>query len=126
MEPGTSEIMGMVWEDLDWSGDRQSDEIGIEGILVTLEGIDTSLVLTAITDSRGYFVFDDVPTGFYFLTRDDPSGYIPIYGDYGMWDRRSIISVYPSRGRKFYTCGLYPLVKELPRCCCNYLPLLQR
>lgn len=125
MEPTSGKIIGTVWEDLDWGGDRQSDETGIEGIPVTLEGIDTSLVLTTVTDSRGYFVFDGVPSGYYFLIRNALPGYIPTTGTESSCQQPYIISIYPSRNRRLYACGLYPLVKELPRCCCSYLPLLQ-
>lgn len=129
VEPGTGRIMGIVWEDSDWSGSQQSDELPLEGIVVSLEGHtwenpDTPLVLTAVTDLRGFFVFD-VPTGSYVLTRVDPPGYIPTGTDYRP-GRRIKVGIYSSGYRRAYLFGLYSLFKELPACHCYHLPLLQR
>jgi uncharacterized repeat protein (TIGR01451 family) len=74
-----SSISGVVFHDLDNNGLQASDELGISGVTVTLNGSDdlgAPVALTAITDAAGSYSFANLRPGTYSLTESQPTGFI--------------------------------------------------
>jgi uncharacterized repeat protein (TIGR01451 family) len=67
---GFASIHGTVFEDLDSSGTWDTDEVGIEGVTVTLESADV-----ATTDVYGRYVFSTTLTGLHTVVETDLFGY---------------------------------------------------
>ena len=73
-----------VWNDLNGNGIQDGGEPGIEGVLVTLYDVgddgnvgttDDTVVATQRTDSDGFYMFEDVPPGTYYLVFSElPTG----------------------------------------------------
>jgi len=78
---GVSSLSGYVYFDSSLGGTRQDDEPGIEGITMQLQGTDylgNTVVLTATTDSSGFYQFSGLLAGNYSIFRaSDPSGLTP-------------------------------------------------
>jgi len=69
-----------VWNDLNGNGIQDSGEPGIEGVLVTLYDVgddgnagttDDTIVATRRTDGDGFYMFENVPPGSYYLVFSD-------------------------------------------------------
>ncbi|MEN5170793.1 SdrD B-like domain-containing protein [Brevundimonas pondensis] len=73
-----SSMAGHVFVDASNDGVRQSGEAGIEGVLVTLTGVDAAgnpVTRTATTDATGEWFIDDLLSGDYQLVETQPEGY---------------------------------------------------
>lgn len=84
-----SSLAGAVYIDGNDDGVRQNGETPLPGVTITLSGttaagedictlraaLDPALGCTTTTDSDGSYRFDDLPTGTYTLTEDQPSAY---------------------------------------------------
>lgn len=73
-----SSMAGHVFVDTSNDGVRQSGEAGIEGVLVTLTGVDAAgnpVTRTATTDAAGEWLIDDLLSGTYHLVETQPQGY---------------------------------------------------
>ncbi len=74
--PSTGWIRGIVWEDENQDGLRESGEPGLAGAEVTLTQLPGfALIGTITTEADGAFEFGDVAHGTYFLEETDPPGY---------------------------------------------------
>ncbi len=74
-ETGTGSLSGYVYIDADGDSVLDSSELGLPGVLVTLTGTSnagTSISKARLTDSTGYYSFDDLPAGTYVLTESQP------------------------------------------------------
>jgi hypothetical protein len=68
----TSQISGLVYEDLNANGVRDADEPGMGGWTVTLTGPAGSQA--TLSDGTGNFVFGALPAGDYVLCQMQPGG----------------------------------------------------
>jgi uncharacterized protein (DUF2141 family) len=67
---GTANLFGIVFDDLDGDGSRDTNEAGIEGVLVTLNGN-----RDVFTDQFGRYSFAVSSAGVHTLVETDPDGY---------------------------------------------------
>ncbi|NNF35558.1 MAG: T9SS type A sorting domain-containing protein, partial [Saprospiraceae bacterium] len=73
-----------VWEDLDGDGIQENDEDGINGVTVRLYDANTNtLVAETMTiqnpfnaELQGYYLFDNIPPGDYYVEFVTPDGYV--------------------------------------------------
>ncbi len=76
--PETGAIGDFVWNDANANGLQDETELGIEGVVVklfemktadasTATDSDSTLVDLLMTDSKGLYIFEDVPAGYYFV-----------------------------------------------------------
>jgi hypothetical protein len=72
----TGTIQGMVWDDQDMDGEHTGGEPFLTGVVITLEQVEGSLVLSRTTGSDGWYIFAGLSPAFYVLTETDPPGYI--------------------------------------------------
>ncbi|MEJ7716472.1 MAG: SdrD B-like domain-containing protein [Thermoleophilaceae bacterium] len=68
-------IAGVIFDDADGDGDLDQADGGLEGLTVTLERRDGSLVASAESDANGAYEFTDLPAGAYRVGAARPSGY---------------------------------------------------
>ena len=71
-----------MWDDTNGDGDQDVGEIGIGGVTVRLyldenqnNAPDGGQIDYTVTDSNGYYRFDDLPGGSYIVEVVTPSGY---------------------------------------------------
>ncbi len=65
-----------VWEDLNWDGRQDNNEPGVENVQVNLYDANTNtLVGTQFTDPTGYYLFDNLTPGDYYVEFVLPAGY---------------------------------------------------
>ncbi|MBN1888053.1 MAG: hypothetical protein JW850_08675 [Thermoflexales bacterium] len=67
---GFASLYGTVFDDRNGNGQQDTGETGIEGVSVTLDGVETSL-----TDLNGAYTFSTTVAGAHTLVETDPSGY---------------------------------------------------
>lgn len=78
VDPETSTITGLVFNDLDDDGVQDTGEAGIAGVLLTLTGTDTlgqAVNATATTDANGAYSFANLAGGTYTVTQTQPAGF---------------------------------------------------
>ncbi|MCB0188994.1 MAG: carboxypeptidase regulatory-like domain-containing protein, partial [Caldilineaceae bacterium] len=64
-----------VWYDNNKNGLQENGESGVPGVLVTLHHSDGTALATTQTDSTGYYEFNSLPSGEYYLIFTPPAGY---------------------------------------------------
>jgi len=65
-----------VWEDTDGDGIQDPNESGVNGVTVTLYDANTGQIIgSTTTDPNGYYLFDDLPDGSYYVVFGDVPGY---------------------------------------------------
>ncbi|WP_222932384.1 IPTL-CTERM sorting domain-containing protein [Allochromatium humboldtianum] len=70
-------VSGRVFRDLDGNGQQGSAEYGLADVTVTLRSLTGSgLLLTAMTNTVGEYLFDSIPAGAYEVVETDPVGYV--------------------------------------------------
>jgi len=72
------ELLGYVYEDENCDNIQQPNELGIAGISIQLSGIDflgTEVQKTVVTDSLGYYLFNELKPGIYNVMVIQPSGF---------------------------------------------------
>ncbi|RIN72698.1 YSIRK signal domain/LPXTG anchor domain surface protein, partial [Staphylococcus simulans] len=74
--PATYNLGDYVWEDSNKDGIQNSNEVGIEGVTVTLTKPDGSTV-TTVTDANGKYEFTGLENGDYTVDFTTPEGYEP-------------------------------------------------
>ncbi|MBK8472485.1 MAG: carboxypeptidase regulatory-like domain-containing protein [Sphingobacteriales bacterium] len=77
-EPPTplSSLGDFVWLDSDADGVQDAGEVGLAGVTVTLfNGDGTATGLSTTTDATGFYQFDDLQPGDYYVVFGAPSGY---------------------------------------------------
>jgi fimbrial isopeptide formation D2 family protein/uncharacterized repeat protein (TIGR01451 family) len=75
----SNSLSGFVYVDADNNGAFDGDETPIQGVTITLTGIDhlgNAVNLTATTSITGYYRFDNLRPGTYTLMETQPSGYL--------------------------------------------------
>lgn len=75
--PGT--IQGTVWHDNDTDGVFDANEDGAIDFRVSLFEEGNEEVGNRLTDANGFYAFDDVPTGNYYITVEYEGGGTPTY-----------------------------------------------
>ncbi len=65
----------LVWHDLDGDGIQDLNESGIAGVAVALYDSNGNVIDTKVTDTNGYYLFDDLYPGDYYLDFIAPMGY---------------------------------------------------
>ena len=73
-----AELGNYVWHDLNGDGIQNSNEPGIGGIEVNLYKGDGTFYQTTTTNSNGYYIFEDLYPGEYFVKFEGPDGYEPV------------------------------------------------
>lgn len=78
-EIAPSSLAGVVYFDLNNNGAIDGSEYGIQGVTVTLDGIDdlgNNVTLTTTTASDGSYGFENLRPGTYTLTESQPDNYL--------------------------------------------------
>lgn len=70
-----SKINGFVWHDLNSDGIQGDAEIGISGVSINLYNDDDDLVGTVVTDSDGYYMFENLVPDTYHAEIQPPTDY---------------------------------------------------
>lgn len=85
-----------IWHDRDRDGVQDTNEAGIPGVRVTLLDADGNTVGTRTTDSRGEYLFEDLPPGVYTVVVDPtslPAGYTQTSDPDGIRDHRNTVEL---------------------------------
>jgi len=75
-EPPLAAIGDYVWCDLNMNGIQDENEPPKSGVTVTLYDCDDNLVEITGTDGSGYYLFDELTPGDYYVCFDLPAGYV--------------------------------------------------
>jgi uncharacterized surface anchored protein len=70
-------VAGRIYDDIDGSGTSESNERALGGIVVTLQTLEGTEVMTATTTGDGEYVLEDVTPGAYEIVADDVPGFLP-------------------------------------------------
>ena len=75
-EPLPNSLAGSVFEDLDFDNVRDSGEVGIGGVTLTLYNLDdASFEQTTVTTASGTYFFGNLAPGTYRVVESQPTGY---------------------------------------------------
>jgi hypothetical protein len=74
-QPLSSSIGNFVWLDANANGVQDAGEVGIQGVTVTLYTGAGALVGSTTTDASGFYIFDELQPGDYYLVFGSPAGY---------------------------------------------------
>ncbi|MBK8671153.1 MAG: T9SS type A sorting domain-containing protein [Saprospiraceae bacterium] len=85
-------IGDVVWHDLNADGQQSPGEPGIPGVQVNLYKGDGTQIGTTYTDVNGYYLFDFLYPGSYYLEFIDPTGYDKTFFDKGSDNTDSDVS----------------------------------
>ncbi len=66
-------IGNRIWSDDDSDGIQDAGEVGIDGVNISLFDETNALIASTATNSVGYYIFDNIPAGAYFVEVDDAS-----------------------------------------------------
>jgi uncharacterized repeat protein (TIGR01451 family) len=69
-------IGNFVWNDTNKNGIQDNNEVGIQGVLITLQKPNDSFVASLTSDTTGFYKFDNLAPGDYVVLFDKPSGHI--------------------------------------------------
>ena len=72
----TASVTGEVFMDSNLSGVRELSEVGIEGAKVLLSNANGEILVEAVTDNEGYYIFTNLASDTYLLQILPPAGYI--------------------------------------------------
>jgi len=79
-QPKPQEVLGSlgdrVWLDANVNGIQDSGEIGIDGVTVKLLDASQNVLSTDVTAAGGYYLFDQLSAGSYFVQFTSPAGYL--------------------------------------------------
>ncbi len=75
-----------VWDDVNMDGIQDTSETGIADVVVNLYTCADSMVSTTVTDADGYYMFDSLDAGDYYLEFELPDGYVFTLMDQGSDD----------------------------------------
>lgn len=79
----TAAVGDYVWLDDNMDGIQDTTEAGIADVVVNLYSCDDSLIADAVTDADGYYMFDSLDAGDYYLEFELPDGYLFTLMDQG-------------------------------------------
>ncbi len=85
-EPELAALGDTVWYDDNKNGIQDMDEAGVEGVVVELYNCLDELLATTVTDVNGFYIFDDLQPGDYYVVFDLPEGYVFTMQDQGADD----------------------------------------
>ncbi len=74
-EPELAAIGDYVWHDMDNDGIQDEGEPGVEGVTVNLYDCQDILLATTTTDANGFYLFDGLMAGDYYVEFVLPDGY---------------------------------------------------
>ena len=69
-------VEGYVFLDMDGDGERQAEEPGIGGVMVTVTASGNPTPLTAVTDLLGYYLVENLVPDTYLIEAQPPAGYL--------------------------------------------------
>lgn len=75
-DPSDAVLSGCVWADTNSNTQRESNELGIGGVIVRLSGVDNqgqSVQRQSVTDASGRYEFRALAGGTYTITQEQPS-----------------------------------------------------
>jgi len=112
-----------VWDDNNKNGIQDLGENGIANIEVKLYGIDNVLISTIQTDNNGFYLFEELPLGDYYIQFIQPNGYLFTKKNQGddriidsdadeLTGKTDIIAVIPSTTDLSWDAGLYSSEQE--------------
>jgi len=87
-----------VWHDLNGDGMQDAGEPGISGVVVKLHNAAGVVIRTTTTDANGYYLFDDLYPGNYYVQFVQPAGYTDLTLDHQGWDRTKDSNVNHANG----------------------------
>jgi protocatechuate 3,4-dioxygenase beta subunit len=70
-----AQLGNYVWNDLDHDGEQDANEVGVAGIAVTLYNQSNEVVSTTLTDAYGYYKFNPLDPGQYYVGFSLPANY---------------------------------------------------
>ncbi len=73
--PPICAIGDRVWNDVDNDGIQDAGEDGVSGVTVKLYDCSDNLIETKVTNSNGYYLFQNKPVGSYYIKFEKPAGY---------------------------------------------------
>ena len=79
-------IGNFVWEDLNYNGIQDLGEFGLPGVSVDLYNDSNTLVASTSTDALGFYLFEDLNPGDYYLEFDLPINFFPTQMNIGLND----------------------------------------
>lgn len=68
-------IGDFVWDDANRNGTQDNDEVGVDGVNVSLYTCDETFVESIETENGGFYSFDVCPGDYYVVFSDVPEGY---------------------------------------------------
>jgi protocatechuate 3,4-dioxygenase beta subunit len=74
--PPVASLGNFVWEDKNVNGIQDANEPGVNGVLVQLYRCADTLVANTSTSGGGYYAFNDLAPGDYYVKFTLPSGYV--------------------------------------------------
>ena len=70
----TNSLGDFVWSDENENGTQDAGEEGIEGVEISLYESNAGFISSTISDSEGYYLFEDLPSGsYYVIVLNDPN-----------------------------------------------------
>ena len=72
----TASVSDFVWEDTNTNGVQNADELGIDNVTVNLFGSDDNLLGSTTTSGGGFYSFNSLQPGQYYLEFVLPEGYV--------------------------------------------------
>lgn len=89
---GLSSVGDFVWQDLNGNGVQDEEEPGLEGVMVSLFSAQGELAGSVPTDADGFYLFEEVFPGEYYLEVLRPDGLVFTPQDEGAEDADSDMS----------------------------------
>ena len=75
--PCNAKLGDYVWFDVNKNGIQDANEAGIPNVIVTLYNESGNKVKETVTDEDGYYIFENLCAGSYYVEFETPSGYKP-------------------------------------------------
>lgn len=87
-DPSKASVGDFVWADLDNDNVQDANEPGIAGVTVELYNSSNVLIASTTTNALGYYVFNNLNPGSYYVKFSTPSGYSVVAPDAGGDDHK--------------------------------------
>lgn len=99
--PMESSIAGIIWDDINNNGIRDTDESPISTVVLNLRNQDGELIDMTVSDSEGMYTFEELTEGFYTIQASNLQGKIATFANVGV--DRTIDSDFIELGDEFVT-----------------------